>query len=639
MRRSVLAMARAVAHRGPDDESAWVDRHGRVALGHRRLSILDLSDAARQPLRNETDRIHAVFNGEIYNFPSLKRDLEQRGHLFRSRTDGEVIVHAYEEYGERFVEHLDGMFAIALWDDDHERLILARDRPGKKPLYYYSGNSVFLFGSELKAILAHADAPGEIDSSALPLYFTYGYVPSPKTFYDGVLQVPPASYLVVERGEVRGSSSYWKLTFPEAGDETRPTTREACEQIRTLLTKAVERRLLSDVPLGAFLSGGIDSSIVVGLMSRHSGARVKTFSIGFGNHSGFDETHYAREVARHFGTDHTEFIVEPHAIDLVEQLLWHHDQPYGDSSALPTYLLSKLAKRHVTVALNGDGGDELFAGYLRFRHALVTERVPRVAITLGRRLMQLLPLALRRMNAVGCLERYLRTASQPLNERYLGWCSFFSRDVLEQLVREPVRGDVRESVDVCLRETEQQPLLHRLLHVNFNTYLPDDLLVKMDRMSMANALETRSPFLDTSLIEYVACLPPGLKIRRGCLKYILKEAFRDFLPPGISARPKQGFAVPVDTWFRRELKTLVADLLLSERARYREFLRADCVLRIHDEHQSGIRNWGSELWALMNFEVWLHKQGVAARPRDTATGEAEPSVRARLSEDGVSLGV
>ena len=607
----VAMMATAVAHRGPDDQGSWVDEAQGVALGHRRLAILDLSQAAHQPMANETDRIHVVFNGEIYNFPALKRELEQRGHVFRSKTDSEVIVHAYEEYGERFVERLDGMFAFALWDQDVERLVLARDRPGKKPLYYHPGESLFLFGSEVKAILAHPRASRELDRQALPLYFTYGYVPSPGTFYKHVFQVPPASYLVVERGQIRGPFNYWKLNFPAAGEESRLTEQDACDGIRGLLAAAVERRLLSDVPLGAFLSGGLDSSIVVGLMSRLSGRRVKTFSIGFSGDPAFDETPYAREVARHFDTDHTEFVVEPKAFDLVDRLLWHHDQPYGDSSAIPTYLLCRLAKDHVTVALNGDGGDELFAGYGRFRQALLSEWIPTGAVTFGRCLTDLLSRNFRRLDAIGRVEHYLAVAAKPLNQRYLGWCSFFSPDLLAQLLPEPLPAAIGESFDSCFRETEQLPILHRLLYLNFNTYLPDDLLVKMDRMSMANALETRSPFLDTALMEFVARLPPGFKIRHGRLKYVLKRAFQDFLPPAILARGKQGFSVPLDGWFRGELKGLIGNLLLNETARYRSVLRADCVHRIHQEHQSGVRNWGGELWALMNFEAWLQKQEAA----------------------------
>jgi asparagine synthase (glutamine-hydrolysing) len=608
---SIAAMADSVAHRGPDDHGYWIDQSQGVALGHRRLAILDLSPAGRQPLVNETGTIRVVFNGEIYNFQSLKDDLERRGHRFRSHTDGEVIVHAYEEYGERCVEHLDGMFAFALWDQDRQRLMLARDRAGKKPLYYQSAPSLVLFGSEIKALLAHPHVSREVDPAAVPLYLAYGYVPAPRTFYRQIVQVPAASYVVIDQGRVREPVVYWALSFPPAGEERRISERDACVGVRQRLSDAVHRRLLSDVPLGAFLSGGVDSSIVVGLMSQMSSRPVRTFSIGFTGGGEFDETPHARIVASHFRTNHTEFIVEPKAFDLMNQLLWHHDQPYGDSSAIPTFLLAQLAKSHVTVALNGDGGDEVFAGYGRFLQAQWTEQVPRAATRLARAALNLLP-ARTRSSAFARLSQYVAAAEMPLSARYRRWCSFFPDDMLRQLLIEPLPPDIGDSFDQCLRRTAGQPTLHRLLDLNFRTYLPDDLLVKMDRMSMAHGLETRSPFLDTALIEYVASLPAGLKVRHGRLKSLLKRAFRDVLPPPILRRRKQGFAVPLDSWFRADLRGLVGELLLADRPRYRRFLSVDAVRQLCREHQSGSHNRGSELWALLNLEAWLQQQGANA---------------------------
>lgn len=606
------AMVSSLRHRGPDDQGTycWRNPHGSaVFLGHTRLSILDLSQAGRQPICNETGRIWVVFNGEIYNFLALRAELEAHGHVFRSKTDSEVLVHAYEQYGDDFIRRLDGMFAFALWDQDRERLILARDRAGKKPLYYYAAKpSCFVFGSEIKALLANPAVSRTMNAEAIPLYFTYGYVPCPDTFYQGVLQLPPASYLVVERGRMLGPFRYWELSYPRIGEERRVSEAEACRDIRRLLIAAVERRLLSDVPLGAFLSGGIDSSIVVGLMSRLSGRRVKTFSIGFTGDKNFDETPFSRLVARHFQTDHTEFIVEPHAFELVERLLWHHDQPYGDSSAIPTYILSKLTREHVTVALNGDGGDEVFAGYERFLGALLSERLPKPVIAGGRAFIEALPQSWRRSRKIAKIHRFLLQAAQPLKERYLAWCSFFSRQVLEQLLVDPAQGNIERSFDESWDRTEDCALLHRVLHVNFMNYLPDDLLVKMDRMSMAHALETRSPFLDTELIEYVASLPPDLKVRAWKLKYILKKAFQDLLPTEILTRGKQGFGVPLGAWFRGELKPLVEDLLLGGAPRYSPFVRQEVVRRVYQEHQTGDRDHGGQLWTLMNFEVWLRKQ-------------------------------
>lgn len=602
-------MADTLSHRGPDDAGNWVDEGQGIALGHRRLAVLDLSAAGHQPMCNETGRIWAVFNGEIYNFLSLRSELEAHGHVFCSKTDSEVLVHAYEQYGPEFVRRLDGMFALALWDQDRERLILARDRAGKKPLYYYTGKPFcFVFGSEMKALLANSSVSRTVNADAIPLYFTYGYVPCPDTFYQDVSQVPPASYLIVEGRGVLGPFRYWELTYPRTGEERRVSEPEACQEVRRLLTSAVERRLLSDVPLGAFLSGGVDSSIVVGLMSRLMGRRVKTFSIGFTGDRNLDETPFSRIVARHFKTDHTEFIVEPHAFELVEKLLWHHDQPYGDSSAIPTYILSKLAREHVTVALNGDGGDEVFAGYERFLGAMVSERLPRPVIAGGRALLDALPSAWQQSREVAKARRFLLQAANPLKDRYLAWCSFFSREALADLLVHPVQNRIEASFDASWDRTEGCSLLHRVLHVNFMNYLPDDLLVKMDRMSMAHALETRSPFLDTALIEYVVSLPADLLIRSGKLKYLLKKAFQDLLPREILTRGKQGFAVPLGAWFRGELKPLVEDLLLADNPRYRPFLRQEVVRRYYQEHQAGVRDYGGQLWTLMNFEVWLRKQ-------------------------------
>jgi len=600
-------MVHSLNHRGPDDRGTYRGEGNGVSvfLGHTRLSILDLSSAGHQPICNETGRIWAVFNGEIYNFLSLRAELEAHGHVFRSKTDSEVLVHAYEQYGDEFIKRLDGMFAMAVWDQDRERLLLARDRAGKKPLYYWSKGSEFVFGSEIKALLAHPAISRDLNIQAVPLYFTYGYVPNPDTFYRDISQLLPASYLVVERGHVLGPFSFWEVNYPREGEERRISEAEACHEVRNLLTAAVERRLLSDVPLGAFLSGGIDSSIVVGLMSRLMGRRVKTFSIGFVGDKEFDETPFSRIVAGHFRTDHTEFIVEPKSFDLIERLLAFHDQPYGDSSAIPTFLLCELARAQVTVALNGDGGDEVFAGYERFLGGVLSERLPRSAVRLGRTLIESLPRAWRSPRLITRAHRFLLQAAKPLPDRYLAWCSYFSQDLLAELLQTAPHEGVRESFDQCLEQAEGCALLHRLLYLNFKTYLPDDLLVKMDRMSMAHGLETRSPFLDTTLVEYVASLPPRYKLNGRKLKYILKKAFADLLPPEILKRGKRGFGVPLGAWFRNELKGPVGDILLTGVPRYRPYLRTEVVERIFRQHQEGMMDCGMQLWALLNFEVWL----------------------------------
>jgi len=605
-------MLECLRHRGPDDCGSYSNRAGdtTVFLGHTRLSILDLSEAGKQPISNENGRVWVVFNGEIYNFRELRTELEAHGHQFRSKTDSEVIVHAYEQFGAECVRRLDGMFAFALWDQDRERLLLASDRAGKKPLFYWSRPSEFVFGSEIKAILAHPAVPHELDPEAIPPYFTFGYVPSPATFYQQVFQIPPASYLVVEKGGVRGLVAYWDLPIPKAGEERDVSEEEAAREVRRLLEAAVARRLISDVPLGAFLSGGIDSSIVVGLMSRLMGRPVKTFCIGFTGDPDFDETPFARVVAKHFGTDHTEFIVDPKSFDLVDTLLWHHDQPYGDSSASPTYLLAKLTREHVTVALNGDGGDELFAGYERFLAAQITEWLPKPIVALGLTCLEAIPrgwLSDRKMTRA---HRLLTRARMPLPERYLTWCSIFSPDLLAQLLPSPPSRDIRGSFDGWFERTREVPLINRLLYLNFKTYLPDDLLVKMDRMSMAHALEARSPFLDTALIEYVASLPGPYKLKGMTLKYLLKKAFADLLPAEILNRGKRGFGVPLGAWFRKELREPVEDLLLAGHPRYQAYLRKETVERVVRDHQNRVRDCGPQLWALLNFEVWL-KGGAA----------------------------
>jgi asparagine synthase (glutamine-hydrolysing) len=576
------AMITTLHHRGPDNRGRYwnVSASTSAFLGHARLSILDLSESGHQPMSNETGRVWVVCNGEIYNFRPLRAELEARGHRFRSKSDTEVIVHAYEQYGDEFIRQLDGMFAFALWDQDRERLILARDRTGKKPLYYYVDSLRCVFASEIKALFAHPQVPRYFNPAAIPAYFTFGYIPSPDTFYSGVHQVPPASFAVVEDGRLRGPIPYWDLVYPPQGEEHRVSEEEACGEVRRLMTAAVDRRLMSDVPLGAFLSGGIDSSVVVGIMSRLLGKKVKTFSIGFTGDRDFDETRYSRLVARAFETDHTEFVVEPKAFDLLETLLWHHDQPYGDSSAIPTYLLSKLARQHVTVALNGDGGDEVFAGYERFWGAVASERLPKALIRVGGALVDSLPSACRSGRNVARAQRFLQQASRPLQERYLAWCSFFSPDLLAELLSAPVPEYVGKGFGEILDRTAGRPLLHRILYLNFKTYLPDDLLVKMDRMSMAHALETRSPFLDTALMEYVAALPPEYKLKGRKLKYILKRAFADLLPGEILRRGKWGFGVPLGAWFRGELKDMVGDLLLGPSPRYGPYLRRDAVRRV-----------------------------------------------------------
>lgn len=611
----VIRMRDELVHRGPDDSGVYVSDDGRAGLGFRRLRIIDLSASANQPMPNEDGSVRLVFNGEIYNFASLRRDLESRGHRFRSRSDSEVIVHLYEEKGADCVASLEGMFALAIWDERNRRLLLARDRAGKKPLFYYLDHRRVAFASEIKALFPRADIRLEIDPEAIPYYFMHGYVPCPRTFYRGVRQVEPAAVVTVEHDGTVRSRPYWVLRYAPDPAVARTTANsvtrsEACERTRELVTQAVERRLISDVPLGAFLSGGIDSTIVVGLMSRLMREPVKTFSIGFDGHPAYDETNYARVAAKLFGTDHTEFKVSPSAIGLVEKLIWHHDGPFGDSSAVPTYIVSELTRRHVTVVLTGDGGDELFAGYIRFFAAVLAERVPK---TLGHSLnvvASLLASPANDRHPLARAKRFLRSVDLPLYERITRWSSIFF-DELDDLLAPELRASI-PPVD-CLHyiERELEPMkdlttLSKVLHANFRSYLLDDLLVKMDRCSMANSLEARSPFLDRELVEYVAKLPDRFKLGpAGKTKVVLKEAFADLLPPEILARGKMGFAVPLGAWFRNDLREYIGDLLLARDARYTQYLSASCVHRIVERHQAGHADAAHKLWSLLCFELWL----------------------------------
>ncbi len=650
-------MTAALAHRGPDGEGRHAD--GRVALGHRRLSIIDLSEAASEPMTNEDGSLWLVFNGEIYNFRELRRGLEGR-HRFKSQGDGEVILHLYEEKGDRAVAELDGMFAFALWDARQRRLLLARDRAGKKPLFYHDGPRLFAFASEVKALLAHPDVPHERDGDALPLFLTYGYVPTPGTFYRGIRALPPAHTLVATEAGSEAPKRYWRARFgtgngsgtstasaegaPRAAPDSAARSgvgradrlgadrnAEAGEgpggragvpgawsgsespqaRFLSLLQAAVERRLVADVPLGAFLSGGLDSSSVVALMARAAGSRVKTFTIGFAGGAEYDERAHARVVAERFATEHTEFVVEPKALDLVDRLVYHHDGPFGDSSAVPTYLLSELTRTRVTVALNGDGGDEVFAGYLRLYGGALSERVPRAAFAGLAGLLALVPEPRDRKHPLRFAKRFAEAGRLPLLERYLRWNAYFTGD-LEALLRPELaatldRGALLESFRSAFAAGSGSTLA-RLLQLNFETYLVDDLLVKMDRMSMAHGLEARSPFLDTALVEFGASLPDRLRMRFGKGKLLLRSAMREILPPSILARGKMGFGAPLGAWFRSDLAGFVRERLLDLQSPLYEYLRPEAVEAVIARHGAARADLSARIWALLTLESWLRQE-------------------------------
>lgn len=610
MAPAMAAMTERLPHRGPDHGAVFTTGNGEAALGFRRLSIIDLRAAANQPIGNEDGQVQLVFNGEIYNYQELRAGLVARGHQFRSNSDSEVIVHLYEELGDRAIDALDGMFALAIWDARRHTMLVARDRAGKKPLFVYQDADRILFASEIKAILAHPQARVDIDDTAVPQYFLHGFVPHPRTIYKNVRHVEPGTVEVIARDGAIATRKYWQLTFPDVDRTPLPphSRRRAAADVRRLVIDAVRRRLMSDVPLGAFLSGGIDSTIVVGVMSSLMREPVRTFSIGFEGDEAFDETSIARRTAAAFGARHTEFRVRPSAVDLLDTLIYHHDGPFGDSSAIPTYLVSKLTREHVTVALTGDGGDEVFAGYLRFSAALAGGYVPAALSAPAAAALAMLPSPRHERHVLARAKRFLRFSQLPLLDRLTAWAAVFYDDVerlLEPALLEKTGPIDRREHLRGLQGCDGASALNRLLAANFHSYLHDDLLVKADRMSMANSLEARAPFLDRELIEYVAALPDDYKLHGGTNKAILRLAFDDLVPDEVKRAPKKGFGVPLDGWFRGELRQMVGDTLLSPSALMRPYVAPSYVRALVDEHLAGAANHGHRLWTLLTFERWL----------------------------------
>ena len=550
-----------------------------------------------------------TFNGEIYNHRELRKTLQAGGATFRTTSDTEVFLRLYESKGTAAVSEIDGMFAFALWDARRSRLVLGRDRAGKKPLYYATTSRLFAFASEIKALLRHPELAPEVDTATLPAFFLYGYAPCPATLYRGLRQLPPGHVLTVTpAGDLR-LVEYWDVPLRTAAKSPPLTEEAAIAEVRRLLTAAVERRLVADVPLGAFLSGGVDSSIVVGLMSRLRREPIRTFSIGFAGDPAFDETRYADLVAKRFNTTHTTFIVEPSAMELINRLVWHHDGPFADSSGVPTYILSRLTREQVTVALNGDGGDELFAGYLRFYATLLAERAPAWVRAAASRVTAFLPDAGSHRSPIRRLKKFAGSAALPAVERFTRWTSVFYEE-LPRLLPDTANGRRPHglaALDDYLERTRDVSTLDRLLYLNFKTYLLDDLLVKMDRCSMAHALEARSPFLDTALVEFAFSLPERFRLRGSETKWLLRRAFADLLPAEIVARGKMGFGVPLQKWFRRDLREYLGDHLLAPSARLGQYLDAAYVRVLCEEHLSGRADHSHRLWTLLTFEIWLRE--------------------------------
>ncbi|KPL00218.1 MAG: hypothetical protein AMK75_05690 [Planctomycetes bacterium SM23_65] len=606
------AMMAKLTHRGPDASGTYVGPGGKqVALGHTRLAVIDL-ETGDQPMTTPDGAATIVHNGEVYNFPELRRDLEARGVAFRTRSDTEVLLRLCTEHGEDTSGKLNGQFAFAVWDDRGKKLAVARDRLGLKPLFYFADGERFVFASSLSALLKAGDIPREIDPQSLEAYLTFGYVPAPRTIFRSVLMLPPGCSLTVQNGRVFERRYWHPPSTPAAKSADR---RATYEETRRLLADSVRMRLISDVPLGAWLSGGIDSSIIVALMSELTDEPVRTFAIGFGEPL-YNELEYARTVARRFGTDHHEFIVEPKCAEALEKLVPLFGEPFADSSAIPTWYLARETRSHVKVALSGDGGDELFGGYDRYRAmrlAAIMDASPRVA----RKMLR--GIASRRLAASGeqrsrihRARRFLAALDADPIERYLSWISIFDGQTRDALTTEDFRKRLADfRGESYLREHfSMHPSgrsTDRAMAVDLETYLPGDLLVKTDVSSMAWGLEVRTPFLDHRLVEFARTIPAELKLSAVRGKRILRRAFRDKLPKKVRRRKKMGFGVPLGRWFRGELKEMLGDVLLSKKARERGILRPEAVQALIDEHLSRRADHSARLYALLFLELWFRR--------------------------------
>jgi asparagine synthase (glutamine-hydrolysing) len=604
-------MIGTIRHRGPDDEGVWTD--GLCGLAHARLSIIDLSPAGHQPISSSDGEVWLTYNGEIYNFAEIRTELAALGYIFRSRTDSEVIANGWHAWGPALFPRLRGMFALGLWDRRSRQLILARDRLGKKPLYYAPTGGGFLFGSEIKAVLAWPGLARTPNFGALDDYLSLQYVPAPETAFAGIFKVPAAHYLIVEADPAGGwhmgePVRYWELPSPQPA-RTLPSPAALQAELVAHLEEAVRLRLMADVPLGAFLSGGVDSSSIVAMMARAGAGRVKTFSIGF-NDKNYDERRYARMIAERYGTEHEEFVVEPDAVAVLPKLVWHYGEPFADPSAVPTYYVSEMARRRVTVALNGDGGDEAFLGYARYRAMRrlgQLDRLPRAARLGLARLLGIAPEGMQRKLRLAQIRDILQADAEAPAHRYAGTMVFFGDRDKAEGYGEAMRGRFAHSTLDRLAPyfAAREDLVSGANWADIHTYLPDDLMVKVDVASMAHGLETRSPLLDHVLLEWAARLPAKVKMAGGTTKALFKAAMAPYLPREILNRKKMGFGVPLERWFRHELRELANDTLLSRRACERGLMRPDYVRRLLDQHGAGERNHHTRLWALLMLELWF----------------------------------
>jgi asparagine synthase (glutamine-hydrolysing) len=600
------SMCERMTHRGPDDEGLFVSNG--TALGMRRLAIIDLV-TGEQPVFNEDKSVAVILNGEIYNYREIRRQLEQLGHSFRSQSDTEVLPHLYEEFADEMVQHLNGMFAFALWDAKRRRLLIARDRFGEKPLYWGVFDSTLLFASEPKVLLAHPAVKSSLNLQALRQYLSFDYVPAPLTIYEGINKLPAAHTLTLENGRVE-TRSYWSLSYKTS--EPPPTEAEAAEHLLELLAESVRLRLVSDVPLGVLLSGGVDSSAVAALAVRASSEAVKTFSISFAE-SSFDESLYARAVAKYLGTDHHEERLSANlAANLVSEIGSWMDEPFSDPSLVPTYLLSRFTRKHVTVALGGDGGDELFAGYPMYRGHRWAEnysKIPRALRTgIIEPLVGMLPVKTRNLSFDYKATRFIAGAKYDPVARHHIWFGSFTPSEQEMLLTPEVLrntdADIYRDARSMMAECDSTDVVEQMQSLDTRLYLAEDILTKVDRASMAVSLEVRAPFLDPRVAEFAASLPPSYKLRGRKTKYILKRAIKDSLPPFVTRRGKKGFGVPVAEWLKGKLRPLARDLLSPDRVRKGGVFNPEHVTKLQDEHERGVANHRKLLWTLLMFELW-----------------------------------
>jgi len=604
----LACMNEAILHRGPDEDGFYVN--GSVGLAMRRLAIIDLK-GGQQPIHNQDRTAWIVFNGEIYNYLELREKLEKLGHTFYTNSDTEAIVHAYDQYGADCPNHLRGMFAFAIWNERDQELFLARDRVGKKPLLYSLVNGQLIFASEFSAMLLHPEVSRDIEPEALDYYLSFMCIPAPLTAYRAIRKLEPGHWLRWRKGEIE-VQRYWQPDFTKklAIDE-----EEAGERTVEILRDAVRVRLMSEVPLGAFLSGGIDSSAVVALMAQESSERVKTFSIGF-DEQDFSELHHARRIAEHVGADHHEFIVRPDAVEVLPMLVEHYGEPYADSSAVPTYYVAKETRKHVTVALNGDGGDESFAGYERYVAMGLTEKYRRVPSFLRESVIKetinLIPTSPTKRSMARSVKRLLDGVSRPRVDRYTHWVSVFNDETKKPLYspffrEQTLQADPAGLLGMWFKRANGIGIIDAMLLTDQMTYLPNDLLVKVDIATMAVSLEARSPFLDHHVIEFAASLPQNLKLRRLTTKYLLKKVLRKLLPSENLNRRKMGFGVPIGHWFRGKMQPFLREVILSDKALRRGLFQPETVRQLVELHTRGERDYSHQLWTLLMLELWFNR--------------------------------